>query len=144
MRSRSAHWTCDVRYVRDFTMWRNSPTEVEEAIDLAGELSGPVFEPLKDVNYFRNFSRDEHGTICWPNNTDIAPELLFDRVRVHALLVRDSGNHCFVEFSNHGQHFSRQREDDTLTNDDARRVEAQRRSSVALASDAKVLLLEYE
>jgi hypothetical protein len=74
----------DARYVRDFTIWAKFADGSEGEINLADALSGPVFEPLKDVNYFRNFSLAEYGTICWPNGADIAPEFLYEKVRVHA------------------------------------------------------------
>ncbi|HXH93362.1 MAG TPA: DUF2442 domain-containing protein [Thermoanaerobaculia bacterium] len=74
----------DARYVHDFTIWAKFADGIEGEIDLSDALWGPVFEPLKDVNYFRNFSLAEYGTICWPNGADIAPEFLYGKVRVHA------------------------------------------------------------
>ena len=83
----------EARYVRDFTIWAKFADESEGEIDLADALWGPVFEPLKDVNYFRNFSLAEYGTICWTNGADIAPEFLYEKVRVHAdCLVFWEGN----------------------------------------------------
>ncbi|MEK6286297.1 MAG: DUF2442 domain-containing protein [Acidobacteriota bacterium] len=50
---------------------------VEETIDFAQWLEGPVFEPLKDVHYFERFFL-EGGTVTWPNGADIAPETLHE------------------------------------------------------------------
>lgn len=50
---------------------------VEETIDFAQWLEGPVFEPLKDVSYFQRFFL-EGGTVTWPNGADIAPETLHE------------------------------------------------------------------
>lgn len=74
----------DARYVRDFTIWAEFSDGTAGEIDLADELWGPIFEPLKDVNYFRNFSPVEYGTICRPNGANIAPEFLYQKVRVDA------------------------------------------------------------
>ena len=46
-------------------------------VDFEPWLEGPVFEPLKDPDYFRRFFI-EGGTIAWPNGADIAPETLHE------------------------------------------------------------------
>ena len=46
-------------------------------IDLSEHLGGPIFEPLKDTEYFRRFTI-EGNTVAWPNGADFAPEYLYD------------------------------------------------------------------
>lgn len=46
-------------------------------IDVSDHLDGPVFEPLRDPDYFLRGAFDlEAGTITWPNGADYAPEFL--------------------------------------------------------------------
>jgi hypothetical protein len=46
-------------------------------VDLSESLAGPIFEPLRDVEYFRRFTIEGH-TLAWPNGADFAPEYLHD------------------------------------------------------------------
>lgn len=50
---------------------------VHGRIQLKDRLYGPMFEPLKDPDYFRRVSVDEFGAICWPNQADLAPDALY-------------------------------------------------------------------
>jgi hypothetical protein len=46
-------------------------------VDLEGDLWGPMFEPLRDVEEFRKVAVDpELGTIVWPNGADLDPDVL--------------------------------------------------------------------
>jgi hypothetical protein len=47
--------------------------------------NGGVFEPLRDLDYFRRLHADpEAGTIVWPNQADIAPETLYAHAQQRA------------------------------------------------------------
>jgi hypothetical protein len=51
-------------------------------IDLADELWGEMFEPLRDVPQFDSVRVDPAlGTLVWPNGADLDPEGLRDAVR---------------------------------------------------------------
>jgi Protein of unknown function (DUF2442) len=46
-------------------------------VDIESELWGPVFEPLRDPEIFRQVAVDnELGTIVWPNGADMDPDVL--------------------------------------------------------------------
>jgi len=75
----------EARYVRDFVIWLRWSDGSQGEVDLAGELHGPVFEPLRDPVYFRSFIvSPEMHTLVWPNGADLAPEFLHERTRVPA------------------------------------------------------------
>lgn len=44
-------------------------------VDLSGELWGPIFEPLRDPDYFARV-RIQDGSIAWPNGADLDPVVL--------------------------------------------------------------------
>jgi hypothetical protein len=51
-------------------------------VDLEATLSepvGPMFEPLRDVEFFALATVDaEIGTVIWPNGADLAPDALHE------------------------------------------------------------------
>jgi hypothetical protein len=77
------HYTIvDARYVRYYVIWVKFEDGTQRGVDLSTELWGPVFEPLKDVAFFRNFTVAEYGTVTWPNGADLAPEFLYAKAHV--------------------------------------------------------------
>ena len=59
--------------------------EVEGEIDLAQELDGEMFEPLRDPQVFKQFRLDpDTRTIVWPNGADLAPEFVRQIMRAVA------------------------------------------------------------
>lgn len=56
-------------------------------VDFQSWLEGPVFEPLRQLSYFRKFHVDG-GTIAWPNGADIAPETLYEAALAASRVAR--------------------------------------------------------
>jgi hypothetical protein len=65
----------DSKYLDGHKVWLKFSDGKEGEVDLQNELQGRVFEPLKKINYFREFSLEGH-TLTWPNGADFAPEYL--------------------------------------------------------------------
>lgn len=75
----------DVKYLQDYKIFIRFSDGTEGEINLKSELSGDVFEPLKDISVFKKMSiHPELHTIVWPNGADFAPEFLYDLVRITA------------------------------------------------------------
>ena len=63
-------------YIREYIVKVNFNTGECKLVDLKDSLNGPVFEPLKDQEFFRHFSI-HYNTIEWQNGADFAPEYLY-------------------------------------------------------------------
>jgi hypothetical protein len=73
------------RYVSGYRVWLRFSDGAEGEVDLTKELHGPVFEPLKNIEVFRQFVvHPEFKTLVWPNGADFAPEFLRSSLRVAA------------------------------------------------------------
>ena len=46
----------DARYIRDYTLYIHFSDGSDGEVDLKYELDGEIFEPLKDISHFKNFS----------------------------------------------------------------------------------------
>ena len=57
----------------------------EGDIDMRQEIYGEMFALLKDRGTFKQFTiHPEFHTLCCPNEVDIAPEYLYEKVKVPA------------------------------------------------------------
>lgn len=70
-------WITKANYVEDFKVELTFNDGVSGIVDLKHHLDGKVFEPLKDVEFFKKFELDS-WTLTWPKDSDFAPEFLYD------------------------------------------------------------------
>ena len=56
-------------------LWFNN--QVVKVVDLSNSLNGEVFQPLKNIDFFKRFTI-KFNTIEWENGADIAPEYLYE------------------------------------------------------------------
>jgi hypothetical protein len=56
-------------------LWFNN--NVIKVVDLTSSLQGKVFEPLKNMDLFKQF-KVKFNTIEWENGADFAPEYLLE------------------------------------------------------------------
>ena len=79
----------EARYVSGFRIWLRFRDGLTGEVDLQHELNGPLFEPLHDVEFFRQFEvHPEFETLVWPNGADMAPEFLYENARAAGELAK--------------------------------------------------------
>ena len=75
----------EAEYERDYIIHLKFNDGAEGFVDLANELYGEMFAPLREVQTFKAFKVDsELNTIVWDNGADLAPEFLRERLLVSA------------------------------------------------------------
>jgi hypothetical protein len=72
----------EARYVAHKVVWLRFADGAEGEVDLAAQLDGEVFEPLREDSYFKLVELDPVlRTLVWPNGADFAPEFLRSALR---------------------------------------------------------------
>lgn len=69
-----------VRHIRDYRLELTFADGVRVEMDFRKKVvgRGGVFNPLEDVNFFRQVKVDpEAGTLLWPNDVDLDPDVLY-------------------------------------------------------------------
>lgn len=73
------HYVTNVAYLGGYKLKLRFDDDSVKVVDLEPHLDGPIFEPLKDPDYFCKVTLNpEIDTIVWPNNADFAPEFLYE------------------------------------------------------------------
>jgi len=67
----------EARYLSDYRILLTFSDGKRKIVNLEGRLTGPMFKPLIDLQYFEKFSI-HFNTIEWPNGADFAPEFLYE------------------------------------------------------------------
>lgn len=69
----------EVEYIQNFKLRVIFDNSVKKMVDLENYLDGEIFEPLKNIEYFKQVKVDEDiETICWENGADFSPEFLYE------------------------------------------------------------------
>jgi hypothetical protein len=70
-------------YVHDYIIHIQFADGTQGDVDLSQELYGEMFEPLKDRELFAKVMvHPEFHTLYWPNGADIAPEFLYEKIKI--------------------------------------------------------------
>lgn len=66
----------EAKYLDGYRLQLTFSDGLTKNVDLKDELWGEVFEPLKNLDNFRNFKLNPF-TIEWENGADFSPEFLY-------------------------------------------------------------------
>ena len=69
-------WITDAQYLNGYKIALTFNDGLKKTVDLEEHLLGKIFEPLKQIDNFKNFSVSD-WTIEWKNGADMAPEFLY-------------------------------------------------------------------
>ena len=64
-------------YIKDYQIKLYFNDGIVKIANLENVLDGQIFQPLKDIAFFKNFSI-KFNTIEWENGADYAPEFLYE------------------------------------------------------------------
>ena len=73
------HFVKDAAYISGYKLLLTFEDGVVKLIDMEPYLDGEIFEPLKDIDYFKTVSvHPDIDTIVWDNDADVSPDFLYE------------------------------------------------------------------
>lgn len=73
------HFVKEVVYLSEYKLLLTFEDGLVKQVDLETYLEGEIFEPLKDIGYFKRFRLNlDLDTITWENNADMSPDFLYE------------------------------------------------------------------
>lgn len=73
------HLVKDVAYVSEYKLLLTFEDAVVKVVDLEPYLDGEIFEPLRDIDYFKTVRVNaDIDTIVWDNDADVSPDFLYE------------------------------------------------------------------
>jgi len=73
------HYVTEASYIDGYRLRIRFEDDALRVVDLSEHLDGPVFEPLKDLPFFRHFTvNHDIDTVVWPNGADFSPDFLYE------------------------------------------------------------------
>ena len=72
-------WVTEATYLGEYRIKIRFDNGEIKAVDLEAHLDGPIFEPLKNLEFFKSFCvNHDIDTIVWPNDPDFSPDFLYE------------------------------------------------------------------
>ena len=73
------HFVRDAAYKSEYKLLLTFEDGVVKLVDMEPYLDGEIFEPLKDIDYFKTVSvNPDIETIVWDNDADVSPDFLYE------------------------------------------------------------------
>lgn len=73
------HWIIDAEHLEGYKLSLTFENGIRKVVDLEPHLEGEIFEPLQDLEYFKQvYVNEDTETVEWPNGADLAPEFLWE------------------------------------------------------------------
>ncbi len=73
------HFVRDANYISDYKLILTFDDGVIKQVDLRQYLKGKIFEPLKNIDYFKTVKvNSDIDTIVWDNGADMSPDFLYE------------------------------------------------------------------
>ena len=73
------HFVEDVTYISEYKLLLTFEDGIAKLVDLEPYLDGEIFEPLKNIDYFKTVRvNPDIDTIVWDNGADVSPDFLYE------------------------------------------------------------------